>query len=66
VFFRVGYVGYVTPCRFLVVVPITSFLPSVMGLECLLFGRGTGLSHSHSGDHCVSVQCRGSLLAPAV
>jgi hypothetical protein len=27
VFLREGYVGYVTPCRVLVVVPIISFVP---------------------------------------
>jgi hypothetical protein len=29
IFFREGYAGNVTPCRVLVVVQITSFLPSV-------------------------------------
>jgi hypothetical protein len=32
----------VPPCRILVVVQITSFLPSAKGLEFLLFDRGTG------------------------
>jgi hypothetical protein len=42
VFFREGYAGYVTPCGALVVVPISSFLPSVRGLEFLLFDGGSG------------------------
>jgi hypothetical protein len=41
VFLREGYVGYVTPCRVLVV-QITFFLPSVRALESLLFDGGTG------------------------
>jgi hypothetical protein len=41
VFLREGCAGYITPCRVLVVVPITSFLPSVKGLELLLFNGGT-------------------------
>jgi hypothetical protein len=39
---REGYARYVTPYRVLVV-PITSFLSSVRGLECPLFGA-QGLS----------------------
>jgi hypothetical protein len=42
VFLRKGFAGYVTPCSVLVVVPISSFLPSVRGLEFLLFDGGTG------------------------
>jgi hypothetical protein len=42
VFLREGYAGYVTPCGALVVVPISSFLPSVRGLEFLLFDGGSG------------------------
>jgi hypothetical protein len=37
-----GYAGNVTPCRVLVVVQITSFLPSARGLEFLLFDGGVG------------------------
>jgi hypothetical protein len=39
VFLREGYAG---ACRVLLVLPITSFLPSVRGLEFPLFDRGTG------------------------
>jgi hypothetical protein len=42
VFLREGYAGYVTNCRVLVEVPITPFLPSVRGLEFLLFDRCSG------------------------
>jgi hypothetical protein len=42
VFLRERYAGYVTPCSVLVVVPITSFLPSVRGLEFPFFDGGTG------------------------
>jgi hypothetical protein len=38
-----GYAGNVTPSRVLVVVRITSFLPSVRGLEFLHFDRGVGI-----------------------
>jgi hypothetical protein len=37
VFLREGYAGYVTPCGFLVVVPITFFFSSARELEFLLF-----------------------------
>jgi hypothetical protein len=37
VFLSVGYAGYVTPCRVLIVVPIISFLSSLRGLEFPLF-----------------------------
>jgi hypothetical protein len=36
-FLRKGYAGNVTPVRVLVLMLITSFLPSVKGLEFLLF-----------------------------
>jgi hypothetical protein len=42
VFLREGYVGYVTLCRVLLVMQITSFLPEVKGLEFLLFDGGAG------------------------
>jgi hypothetical protein len=42
VFLREQYVGYVTLCRVLVVVQITSFLSSVRELEFLLFDGDTG------------------------
>jgi hypothetical protein len=42
VFLREGYAEYITPCRALVVVLITSFLSSARGLEFLLFDGGTG------------------------
>jgi hypothetical protein len=37
VFLREGYAGHVASCRILIVVLIASFLPSVRGLEFLLF-----------------------------
>jgi hypothetical protein len=43
VFLKEGYAGYVTPCRVLVVVLITSFLSPVRGLEFLLFEEGAGV-----------------------
>jgi hypothetical protein len=43
VFLREGYAGYVIPCRVLVVVLITSFLPLKRGLEFLLFDGGVGI-----------------------
>jgi hypothetical protein len=45
VFLREGCAGYITPCRVLVVVPITSFLPSVRRLEeeILLLNQGSGV-----------------------
>jgi hypothetical protein len=42
VFLREGYAGYVTSCCVLVVVLITSFLPSVRWLEFPFFNGGTG------------------------
>jgi hypothetical protein len=44
-FLREEYAGYVTPCSVLVVVPITSFLPSVRRLEeeILLLNQGSGV-----------------------
>jgi hypothetical protein len=42
VFLREGYAGYVTHCRVLVVMQITSFLPSVKDLEFPLFDGGAG------------------------
>jgi hypothetical protein len=43
VFLREGYAEYVTACRVLVVALVASFLPSVRGLEFLLFdGRERG------------------------
>jgi hypothetical protein len=42
-FLREGYAGYLIPCRILVVVLITSFIPSVRGLEFLLFDGGIGI-----------------------
>jgi hypothetical protein len=39
VFLRKGYAGNVTLCRVLVVVQITSFLPSRKGLEFQVFDR---------------------------
>jgi hypothetical protein len=43
VFLREGYAGYVTPCRVLVAVLITSLLPSRKGLELLVFDGAQGL-----------------------
>jgi hypothetical protein len=63
-FLREGYVGCVTPCRILVVVPITSFLPSVRRLEFLFFGGLQGLSCSHSRKCWVSVHCGGQASKP--
>jgi hypothetical protein len=65
VFLREWYVGYVTPCRVLVVVLITSFLPSVRGLSSCSLMRAQGLFCSLSGEHWVSVHCGAGLLAPA-
>jgi hypothetical protein len=42
VFLREGYAGYVTPCRILVVLQITSFLLSASQLEFQLFDGGMG------------------------
>jgi hypothetical protein len=42
VFLREGYAGYVVPCRILVMLWITSFLPSVRRLEFPLFDEGAG------------------------
>jgi hypothetical protein len=41
IFLREGYAGNVIPCGVLVVVQITSFLPSAKGLEFLLFDGGS-------------------------
>jgi hypothetical protein len=58
VFLRKEYAGNVTPCRVLVVVKITSFLPSVKGVEFpCCFMRAWSLSCSHSEDRWVSVHC---------
>jgi hypothetical protein len=42
VFLREGCAGNVAPCRVLAVVQITSFLPSVRGLEFPLFDADAG------------------------
>jgi hypothetical protein len=59
VFLREGYAGYVTPCKVLIVVLITSFLPSLRGLEFSLFDGDAETLLSHSGEHWVSVHCGG-------
>jgi hypothetical protein len=66
VILREEYTGYVTPCRVLVVVPITSFLSSVRGLEFLLFDGGTGaLLQLQWGALGLCVLWGAGLLAPA-
>jgi hypothetical protein len=42
VLLREGYAGYIAPCWILVVLQITSFLPSVRELEFLLFDGSPG------------------------
>jgi hypothetical protein len=59
VFLREGCAGYVTLCRVLVVVPITSFLPVVRRLEFPLFIGGSGALLQSQWEHWVSVHCEG-------
>jgi hypothetical protein len=54
------------PCRVFIVVPITSFLSSVKGLEFLLFDGGIGvLLQSQWGVFGLCVLWMAGLLAPA-
>jgi hypothetical protein len=66
VFLRDGYAGYVTSCRVLVVLQITSFLSSVMGLEFLPFDGGIrALLQSQFGMLGLYALLAAALLAPA-
>jgi hypothetical protein len=58
-FLREGYACYVTPCRILVVVLITSFLSSVRGLEFLFYDGGTEAFLQSWGESRVLVHCVG-------
>jgi hypothetical protein len=59
VFLRDGYAGYATPCRVLVVVHITSFLPSGRVLRFLLFVGGIGDFQQPQGECSVPLHCGG-------
>jgi hypothetical protein len=66
VFLREGYTGYITPCRVLAMVQITSFLPSVRGLEFPLFDGSTGALLQSQWDMLgLCALWEASLLAPA-
>jgi hypothetical protein len=69
VFLREGCVGYVTPCRVLVALLITSFLPSVRAarVEFLLFDQDIrALLQSQWGVLGLCMLQGAGLLAPAV
>jgi hypothetical protein len=66
VFLRERYAGNVTPCSVLVVLQITSFLPSARRVEFLLFDWGTGtLLQSQRGVLGLCALWEAGLLAPA-
>jgi hypothetical protein len=66
VFLRERYAGYVSHCRVLVVVPVTSFLPSAKGLEFSLFDGGReALLQSQWGALGLCALWSTGLLAPS-
>jgi hypothetical protein len=62
VFLREGYAGYVGPCLVLVL-QIASFLPSVRGLEFVLFDGSRALLQSQEALSLCALW-RAGLLAP--